>query len=142
MATVSCDVTINRPAEEVFSYVINVQNQKAWQPGVLDARVTPDGPVGLGSTYHYTTEVMGRKMETQLKVSAFEPNKKWGVQTAGVPRPVETLYLFEGAGNTTKLTIAMELTGGYPAAAEGMIKQQMQKSLSDQGNRIKQMVEK
>jgi hypothetical protein len=36
----------------------------------------------------------------------------------------------------------MELTSGYPAAAEAMIKQQMQKSLEEQGNRIKQMVEK
>jgi hypothetical protein len=32
--------------------------------------------------------------------------------------------------------------GAYPAAAEGMIKQQMQKSLEDQGKRIKQTVEK
>jgi hypothetical protein len=36
----------------------------------------------------------------------------------------------------------MELSGGYPAVAEGMVKQQMQKSLEEQGMRIKQIVEK
>jgi hypothetical protein len=36
----------------------------------------------------------------------------------------------------------MDLTGGYPAAAEGMIKQQMQKSLDDQCKRVKQFAEK
>ena len=41
----------------------------------------------------------------------------------------------------TNLTISMELSGGYPAAAEGMIKNQMQKSLDEQGKRIKRMVE-
>jgi len=56
---------------------------------------------------------------------------------------VETAYLFEAAGNATKLTISMDVpAGAYPAAAEAMIKQQMQKSLEEQGNRIKQMVEK
>ena len=58
------------------------------------------------------------------------------------PRPVETVYLFEGAGNTTKLTVSMELSGGYPAAAEAMVKQQMQKSMDEQTSKIKQMVEK
>jgi hypothetical protein len=68
-------------------------------------------------------------------------NKKWSVKTTGVPRPVETVYAFDGTGNTTNLTITMELSGGYPAAAEAMIKQQMQKSLDEQGARIKQIVE-
>ncbi len=142
MATVSSSVTINQPVGKVFTYVTSVENHKAWQPGILDAKVTPPGPIAIGSTYHYTTEVMGRKMETQMQVSAFEQNKKWAVKTTGVPRPVETVYLFEAVGNTTKVTISMDLTGGYPAAAEAMVKQQMQKNLDDQGNRIKQMVEK
>ena len=84
---------------------------------------------------------MGRRMETQLQVSAYELNKKWCVKTTGVPRPVETVYAFDGAGNTTNLSISMELSGGYPAAAEAMVKQQMQKSLDEQGARIKQIVE-
>lgn len=142
MASVSSSVTINQPVGKVFAYVTSVENHKAWQAGILDAKVTPAGPIAVGSTYHYTTEVMGRKMETQMQVSAFEQNKKWGVKTTGVPRPVETVYLFEAVGNTTKLTISMDLTGGYPAAAEAMVKQSMQKNLDDQGQRIKQMVEK
>ena len=142
MASVSSSVSINQPVDKVFAYVTSVDNHKAWQAGILDAKLTPAGPVAVGSIYHYTTEVMGRKMETQLQVSAYEPNKKWSVKTAGVPRPVETAYLFDGAGNTTKLTISMELAGGYPAAAEAMVKQQMQKSLDEQGRRIKQVVEK
>ena len=142
MASVSSSTTINKPVDQVFSGVVNAAAQKTWQAGILDAKVTPAGPVALGSIYHYTTDVMGRKMETQLQVSAFEPNKKWAVKTTGVPRPVETVYLFESAGAATKLTISMDLTGGYPAAAEAMVKQQMQKSLDDQGHRLKEMLEK
>ncbi|MBI5877468.1 MAG: SRPBCC family protein [Chloroflexi bacterium] len=142
MASVSSSATINQPVEKVFAYVTAADNHKAWQAGILDVKVTPPGTPAVGSIYHYTTEVMGRKMETQLQISALEANHKWAIKTTGVARPVETVYLFEAAGAGTKLTISMELSGGYPAAAEGMIKQQMQKSLDEQGHRVKQMLEK
>lgn len=142
MASVSSNIMINQPVDKVFNYVTAVENHTAWQASILEARVTPDGPLGVGSTYHYTSDVMGRRFQSQMQISAFEPNRKWSVRTTGVPTPVETVYLFEPVGNTTKLTISMELSGGYPAAAEAMVKQQMQKSLDEQGNRIKQMVEK
>lgn len=133
MASVSSSITINQPVDKVFNYVTDANNHKAWQAGILEAKVTPDGPVGVGSTYQYTSEVLGRKMQTQLQVSAFEPNKQWSITTVGVPTPVTTVYRFEGEGSATKLTISMELTGGYPAAAEAAVKQQMQKSLDEQG---------
>lgn len=140
MASVSSNISINQPVEKVFDYVVDVGNHKAWQANILEAKVTPDGPVGVGSIYQYTSGVMGHRMQSQMEVSAFEQNKKWSVKTTGVPNPVETVYAFEAAGGGTNLTISMELTGGYPAAAEAMVKQQMQKSLDEQGQRIKQMV--
>lgn len=141
MTTVSASISINQPVDKVFDYMVDVENHKAWQAGILDATVTPPGPVGVGSTYHYTTEVMGRQMETHLEVTACEKNQKWSVKTTGVPLSVEMDYLFEAVDNNTKLTISMELAGGYPAAAEAMVKQQTQKNFEDQCNKIKQMLE-
>ena len=142
MASVSYSTMINKPVDKVFSYVTNAENHISWQAGIQGAALTPAGPVALGSVYHYAVEVMGRKIETQMEVSAFEPNQKWSVKTMGVPRPVETVYQFEPVGDTTKLTISMDLSGGYPAAAEAMVKQQMEKSLTDQANNIKGFAER
>ena len=80
-------------------------------------------------------------METHLEVTAYEKGKKWSVKTTGVPQSVEMVYLFETVDNDMKLTISTDLTGGYPAAAEAMVKQQTQKNFEEQCNRIKQMVE-
>jgi hypothetical protein len=140
MASVSSLAMINQPVDKVFNYIINVENHKAWQAGIQAAQVTPPGPVGFGSVYTYASEVMGRKYETKMQVSAFEPNKKWGVKTIGVPSPVETIYDFEDVGGVTKLTASMEVSGGFPAAAEAMIKQQMQKSMTEQLQRVKQIL--
>ena len=142
MASASSSIVINQPVDKVFGYITNVANHTAWQAGILSATITPAGPVAVGSIYHYTTEVMGRKYETQTQVSGFELNKKWATKTVGVPRPVETVYLFEALGNTTRVTISMDLTGGYPAAAEGMVKAQMQKSFDEQAQRVKKILEK
>ncbi len=143
MAALSFNIVINQPVDKVFAYVVAVENHTAWQAGIKAAKVTPAGPIGVGSIYVYTTEVMGRKYETQMQVSAFEQNKKWAVKTVGVPKSVETVYLFEAEGNGTKLTLSMDVpAGAYPAAAEGAIKQQMLKSLEEQGRRIKQIIEK
>jgi hypothetical protein len=142
MASVSSSIVINQPVDKVLDYITNVANHTAWQAGILSATITPNGPVALGSTYHYTTEVMGRRYETQTQVSGFEQNKKWAVKTIGVPRSVETVYLFEAIGNTTRMTISSDLTGGYPAAAESMVKAQMQKNFDEQGQRIKKTLEK
>jgi uncharacterized protein YndB with AHSA1/START domain len=142
MATASSTTLINQPVEKVFSYVTQVENHMAWQAGIQAARVSPAGPIALGSTYTYTSEVMGRKMETSLQVSQFEANRKWAIKTTGTPKPVETVYLFEPAGSGTRLTISMELSGGFPAMAEAAVKAQMQKSMEEQGARVKQAVEK
>lgn len=141
MPTISSQVSINRPVDHVFNYVVSVDNHPAWQASILEARLNPAGPVALGSVYEYTTDVMGRKIQSALRVSAFEPNETWGVTTTGVPNPVETVYSFAADGANTRLTITMELTGGYPAVAEAAIKQQMQKSLDEQCARIKQFAE-
>ena len=141
MASVSSSTTISKPADQVFAHVIDVANHPKWQEGLQEAKVVPDGPIALGSIYHYTTNVMGRQMETRLEVTTFEQGKSWGVTTTGTPKPVEMLYTFEAEGDATKLTVSMELAGGYPAAAEAAVKQQMQTTLDANAAKIKQAVE-
>jgi len=143
MTSVSSSTTINQPVEKVFNLLTQVENQKNMQPGILDVKVTPPGPVAVGSLLHYTSEYAGKKYESAVQVSAYEPNKKWATKTTGVPKPVETVYTFEPAGNGTKMTISTELIpGSYPAMAEPTIKAQWQKTFDESCARIKQMVEK
>ena len=140
MTSVSSSTTINQPVDKVFKTVID--NATVLPPGVLEMKVTPPGPLALGSMIHYTSEVMGRKYESAIQVSAFVPNQKYSTKTTGVPRPMETVHTFEPAGNGTKLTISVELVGGYPAAAEGTVKAQWQKTLDTSTSQIKQQAEK
>lgn len=142
MPTIATSVTLAQSVERVFAYVIAVENHTAWQAGIQAARLTPAGPVAVGSTYVYTTEVMGQRIESQLQVTGLEPNRTWAVSTVGVPNAVQTVYRFEPAGGGTQLTISMEVpAGAYPAAVEGMVTAQMRKSLEEQAARIKSLLQ-
>lgn len=143
MTSVSSSTTINQPVEKVFNFLASADTPKAMQPSILEVKVTPPGPVALGSMFHYTSEYAGKKYESAVQVSAFEPNKKWATKTTGTPKPMETVYALEPAGSGTKLTISTELVpGSYPAMAEPTVKAQWQKTFNESCALIKQMVEK
>ena len=138
---VSSSTTINKSPDAVFNFLADIANQKRLAPTILEAHVTPPGPVALNSQFHYTTDVMGRKYESAVQVSAFDPGKKFALKTINVPRSTETVYTLEPAGAGTKMTVSMELSGGYPAAAEATVKATTQKSLDDTCAKYKQMIE-
>ncbi len=140
MTTVSASTTINKPASDVYNFMIDVNNHARWNPTLKSATVTPDGPVAVGSTYNYVTEVMGKDYPSAMQVSALETNKVWATKVVSA-NPLETRYEFADQGGSTMMTITMELAGGYPPAAEGAIKAQMEKSLVDQCASIKKMLE-
>ncbi|HET7376549.1 MAG TPA: SRPBCC family protein [Anaerolineae bacterium] len=142
MTVVTSSTTINAPAAKVFDFLVTPENHKKWQPALLEVSVTPAGPIGIGSIYHYVTQVMGNKYPSQIQISGYEVNKKWAYKTTGVPNPVETVYTFEAAGTATNVTISMDVpANAYPAAAAPMIMQQMQKSLVDQCAALKKALE-
>ncbi len=43
-------VVINRPIEQVFEYVTNIENAPKWKSRLLEVTRTSEGPVGVGTT--------------------------------------------------------------------------------------------
>ena len=43
-------IVINRPAADVFDYVMEVPHDAQWRSGVVEASFTSDGPIGVGTT--------------------------------------------------------------------------------------------
>ena len=140
MTTVTSTTLINQSVERVFYYVTSAESHKEWQDGILEVTLLPDGPIGIGSLYQYTSKLRGRPIITQVQVNHYERNLAWGIIT--LPTPVETLYIFEPADDGTSLTITRELSGDYSPDDEALIIQQVQHALDEQGNRIKELVER
>jgi carbon monoxide dehydrogenase subunit G len=73
MTKVSKTVLISRPPEEVFTYLADFTNTAEWDPGVVEATMTSEGPVGFRSTFDLVTLFRGRRVPVSYEVTVYEP---------------------------------------------------------------------
>jgi hypothetical protein len=143
MAILSSSIVINQLVVKVFALMSEVEKYPTWRPSVTRVKVTPVGPIAVGSTYTQTTQdfVPPHRLvnsQIKMKVSAFEPNRKWAVKVVGDLLHMEIAYLFEATGTGTRMTLSEEIPGSYGAAID---KVQWMKALEEKCRALKQAIE-
>jgi uncharacterized membrane protein len=105
-------IVIDRPIEEVFAFVGDLQNAPRWQPGLLEARRITDCPLAIGTKFTSVRKFLGRKMESSVEFVTYEPNKKIVFRSAPGSMPMEVSYLFKSMTDGTQLSATVELQPG------------------------------
>ena len=141
MIHVEKSVLINKPVAEVFAFVSDSDNTTKWQGGV--EAILPEGPPNVvGSKYTEVRKFMGQEMKSTLEITAFEQNAKWAAKVIKGPVPYEVTATFEPSGAGTKMTTRVDgEPKGFFKVAEGMLKGQLEKSLEEDANRLKGILE-
>jgi len=142
MAKVEVSVVINRPIEEVFALAGNVENNAQWQSGVLEAKVTSEGPMGVGTTYRYVSQLLGRRIETDGEITEYEPNRKYSFKSTSGPFPIEGVFTFEAADGGTKVTLTVKAdVGGFFKMAEPLVARMINRQFETDVNTLKDVLE-
>lgn len=142
MAKVEVSVVINRPIEEVFAFAANIENNAQWQSGVLKAQVTSEGPIGVGTTYRYVTQLLGRRIEADGEIIEYEPNKKYSFESTSGPFPIEGGLTCEAAEGGTKVTQVVEADiGGFFKMAEPLVVRTIKKQFEADVGNLKELLE-
>jgi uncharacterized membrane protein len=141
MIKVEKSVIINKPVSVVFAYVSDGANAPKWQGGVDS--VILEGPAGVvGAKYTEVRKFMGQEMKSRLEVTAFEPDSKFSAKVIKGPVPFEVTVIFEPSGDGTRLTTKVEgEPTGFFKVAEGLFRGQLEKSLEEDNNRLKGILE-
>ena len=141
MIKVESSVVINKPLAEVFAFATNSDNSTKWQGGVEE--VIAEGPPNVvGSKYTEVRKFMGQEMKSTMELTAFVPNAKWASKVIKGPVPFEVTATYEAAGSATKMTTLVEgEPKGFFKIAEGMLEGQLKKSLQEDGERLKKLLE-
>jgi carbon monoxide dehydrogenase subunit G len=115
MINIEHSVLINRSIEEVWKFINNVENMRRWRQGVLEAQLTSEGPIGIGSTVHAVRQLLGRRRTGDFQVTEYEPNRKFTLKAALGPTIGQYRYSVEPVGNGTRLTgsAEVEIVGVY-----------------------------
>lgn len=98
---------------EVFAYLSDLENLAEWQSGVVAARRTSDGEMGMGATAIVAREMMGQRMEARLTVTAYDPPRRLaiGSEVSGVKAHATLDLAPAHNGEATDLAFAMEIRG-------------------------------
>jgi len=142
MVTNEMIITIKRPIEEVFAYVSDLQKGPEWQPALLEARRITEGPLGIGTQFISVRKFMGRRVESGIEFTAYEPNTKFAFKSISGSSPFEQSFLFESTAEGTRLTSVLELqTEGLMGLAEPLIASGVRREMDANFGDLKEMLE-
>lgn len=140
MATVETSISIKQPIEKVFSYMTDVQNQKAMNANITEIKTSGKMAVGM----HYTVKMTmaGRQFESEHEITALEPNKTLAIKTLAKPpaSPVTNTYTFAKEGSGTKVGLSMDAV--VMPGTEGMVVPQLRAGLDTALAGFKKALEK
>src|SRR5437588_11515530 len=100
MAHAEETITIDRPANIVFDFVLDGTKNALWRPAVLNVEQVPGKPAGVGAVYKQSVKGPGgRPIDADYEIVESRPNELIKFQViAGPARPTGT-YRFETVGN-------------------------------------------
>jgi carbon monoxide dehydrogenase subunit G len=142
MISVEQSIFINRSPEDVFTFVAEPTNITAWQADVVSAEPTSEGPSDIGSTVRLTQKSMGRDMVNDLEITIWEPPHRMCFQSTAGPIEFTGCQHCEESGGGTKFTWSIEgEMGGFFKVAEGIVAKQLEKTVGENLDRLKSILE-
>jgi uncharacterized membrane protein len=136
-------IEINRPLEEVFTYVSDVTNFPQWTAHTLDVRTDTPGPPQQSHRFTLAIKSVGRRFETPYERTSYEPNRRYTDRAVGGPIPDQRWdYTFQEVPRGTRLTRAVEAEpGGLVKLLEPFIERTVQRQLRKDLQTLKDLLE-
>ena len=105
MAKIESTVTIARPVEDVFRFVLALEeNAPKIDPGVESVVKTSHGPTGAGTTFRFRQKMLGRRRETTTRFISVEPNREIEFEARLGPIEPKAVLTFEQTDEGTRVT--------------------------------------
>ncbi|MEA4909579.1 MAG: hypothetical protein GYA17_09425 [Chloroflexi bacterium] len=135
-------ILIDRPMADVAAFLADPLNLPRWQSMVLDIQPTSAGPLGAGSTFATTSEVMGRRLEGRLQISHYDLPEQLGFSVTSGPMSVHIDLRLKPAGSGVKLGVhAQGEPGGALKLAGPMLERQVRSQMEANLARLKTVLE-
>jgi uncharacterized protein YndB with AHSA1/START domain len=142
MITRETSIVINRPVGQVFAALTDTKNQPRWDTGLIEARLTPDGPVSVGTKITEVRKFMGRTSENTGEVIEFEPNTKISRKSVDMPMSIVGTVTFAATSEGTNVNWKWDLqVKGLFSLAGPMMANSMKKGSEISLRGLKDMLE-
>jgi uncharacterized membrane protein len=131
-------IAIERPIDEVFTFLSDFENIPKWNYYVLEVRQLSESPIGIGTTYHQL-----RKSDQQdFRIIEFEPNHRVAVKTLPHSSPsFERRFTLYEEGETTSIRDQWKLDTGRPALLERLARGRVKSAVSENLSKLKDLLQ-
>ena len=109
MPTVVSSIVIDRPIQDVFDVLTNVELLGRWFPADVEEHWTSPPPHGVGSTRHAVITMLGRRSENDAVATVYEPPHRATMSGIGPDAPFVTTVECEPAESGTRVAVTTEL---------------------------------
>ena len=134
---------IDRTIQDVFVFISNPNNISKWNSAVVSLQQVTPGTVGVGTKFRSVGEMMGRRVEGEMQMIAYEPISKCGFQVNAGPMKVNFTFTLQSVDMGTKVNLnAQGNPGGLFKLAEGVIAGQVKARMEEDLTRLKMEIEK
>jgi uncharacterized protein YndB with AHSA1/START domain len=133
-------VEVARPPEDVFELLSDIERLPEWQASAVEAHT--QGPLAEGSRITEKRRVLGREVDTELEVVAFEPPRRLTLRSLGGPVNFTGDHeLVAQRGGTQLKFVAEARPGGILRLTEPVLARTAEQEFHRDFDRLKALLE-
>jgi uncharacterized protein YndB with AHSA1/START domain len=133
-------VVIDRPPAEVFGYLTDVERLPEWQASAIE--VHHEGPMRAGTRIREVRNFLGRRAESTLEVTEYEPDRRFSLRVVSGPLPFEVRHTLTPENGGTRLDWVGEADAGrFPKIAIRMMAGTAERQFKGDLERLKRLLE-
>ena len=104
-------IVINRPVEQVYEFMANIDNIMKWDSEAVKFRQVSPGPVGVGTKLEVEYESRGKPLILNVVITGKDLNKRVSYTIESRVANGMTQYSFEPVDSGTRFTKYQEVEG-------------------------------
>jgi uncharacterized protein YndB with AHSA1/START domain len=136
-------VEINRPPEEVFAYLDQLERHGEWQQGIVSTTDVTPGPVRIGTR---ATDLRrgagGMKMKVTYEIVGYDPPRRTSFKGVNGPIRVVGSVTVEPVAGGSKVTLELDFEGrGIGKLFAAMARRQASREVPGDQRRLKERLE-
>ena len=119
MATVKVSNQITAPVEQVFQIFTDIEHGAEHVSGITKIEPLTTGRFSLGTRWRETREIVGRPVDAEMEVTAFELNRRYTITHYKAGVRVDAEFTFEPVPGGTRVSIEFAL--GHHGLPPGLL---------------------
>jgi uncharacterized membrane protein len=145
MTHIEHTVTIDRPVQEVWDFLMDARNDPIWITNVVEVGRGADQPIELGLEIEETFKFLGVRLPMTMKVTEHEPMTRSAIEMVGGPVPGRGSYDLapaDGGAGGTRFTMTMETDAhGFFKLAEPVFRRMARRDVVASCEHLKDLLE-